>query len=505
VFGDWPRRDLPAQPTMAPPDPTRRVILVNKPDAVQTEIRVGHLGVQRNHPDYMPLNLAIRILGGEGANRLHQVLRTERGLTYGAQAHMDTLRDAGDFEAETNTRTEATGEVLRLVLEQFAKLQRDRVGERELSDAKAYLTGSFPLTIEKPGDIATQVLNVLFYGLPVEQLQSFRERVNAVTVTDVERVSRTYLKPDRASIVLVGNVQAFLPQLRSLNLGAVEVIEMPDLDLTTADFKSHGAAGAGSGGSGASPARPSGARFFFRPPARDGDTLRSASALTQRGGRGTEDRLTNRELLDKVIAAKGGLEVLRGVKRIRAAAKALPVDADLVTYLEYPNKMRVETTVPGGTHLEVFDGQRGWVRDPGGLHEVPAEAIRNVEASFRRDTIAMLLAAHDGTLATRRLPDVKDEKGRVFHALELSSPKLDPIVLYIDPATMLIAKQVYIGGGPGTPVVEELFTDYKQVSGVAIAFTAAIKSGGQQVYERHLTNVEINPSIDAKLFSRPGS
>ena len=181
VFGDWQKRDLPAQTFIAPPDPTRRVIVVNKPDAVQTEVRVGHIGIPRKHPDYMAVNLAIRILGGEGSNRLHQVLRTERGLTYGAQANMDTLKESGDFEAETNTRSDATGEVLRLIVDEFWRMQRERVGERELDGAKAYLTGSFPLTIETPEAIAMQVVNALFYGLPLEQLQNFRERVNAVT------------------------------------------------------------------------------------------------------------------------------------------------------------------------------------------------------------------------------------------------------------------------------------------------------------------------------------
>ena len=142
----------------------------------------------------MAVNLAIRILGGEGSNRLHQVLRTERGLTYGAQANMDTLKESGDFEAETNTRSEATGEVLRLIVDEFWRLQRERVGERELDGAKAYLTGSFPLTIETPDAIAMQVLNVLFYGLPLEELQNFRERVNAVTPDDIQRVAQALLQ-----------------------------------------------------------------------------------------------------------------------------------------------------------------------------------------------------------------------------------------------------------------------------------------------------------------------
>ena len=247
MFGDWQRRTLPPSQFVAPPEPTRRVIVVNKPDAVQTEVRVGHLGVKRNHQDYMALNMTLRILGGEGANRLHQVLRTERGLTYGAKADMDTLLDTGDFEASTNTRSEATGEVLRLIVDEFWRLQRERVGERELSDAKAYLTGSFPLTIETPDAIATQVLNVLFYGLPVEQLQSFRDRVNAVRPDDIERVARYYLQPDRLSIVLVGNAAAFLPQLRGLASPTSKSIEMDDLDLMAADLRS-GQAGTRTGG-----------------------------------------------------------------------------------------------------------------------------------------------------------------------------------------------------------------------------------------------------------------
>ena len=97
----------------------------------------------------------MKILGGEGANRLHRVLRSERGLTYGAEADSQAMKQAGDFVAETNTRTETTGEALRLTVEEFAKLQRQRVFERELADAQAYLAGSFPLTIETPNDIAT--------------------------------------------------------------------------------------------------------------------------------------------------------------------------------------------------------------------------------------------------------------------------------------------------------------------------------------------------------------
>ena len=237
AFGDWPRQEVVTTTPIAPPEPTRRVIVVDKPDAVQTEIRVGQLGITRKSQDYLPVDLAIRVLGGEGANRLHQVLRTERGLTYGASAEAETLMDAGEFVAQTNTRSEATGEVLRVIVDEFARLRRERVGDAELSDAKAYLTGNFPLTIETPNDIATQILNVLFYGLPVDDLQTYRQRVAAVTVAEISRVAEKYLKPERLAVVLVGNASAFMGQVKALGFERVELVRLADLDLTAADFK----------------------------------------------------------------------------------------------------------------------------------------------------------------------------------------------------------------------------------------------------------------------------
>ncbi len=89
VFGSWARADLPARRVTEPPAPTRRLVVIDKPDSVQTEIRVGSLAIPRKHPDYFAWDLAVKILGGEGANRLHQVLRSARGLTYGAEADTD--------------------------------------------------------------------------------------------------------------------------------------------------------------------------------------------------------------------------------------------------------------------------------------------------------------------------------------------------------------------------------------------------------------------------------
>jgi len=128
-----------------------------------------------------------------------------------------------------------------------------------------------------------------------------------------------------------------------------------------------------------------------------------------------------------------------------------------------------------------------------------------MQTTLKRDTIAALLAAHDGRLRTRLLPDVKDAAGVVRHALELSSTTLDPLILYVDPDTNLIAKQAYVGVSVhGRPLVEEEYSDYRAVAGVQIAFTADMRQGGQRLVDRRVTDLRINEPLDASLFTRPG-
>jgi zinc protease len=513
VFGDWQKGDLPSQTFIGPPDPTRRVIVVNKPDAVQTEVRVGHIGIPRTHPDYMAVNLAIRILGGEGSNRLHQVLRTERGLTYGAQANMDTLKETGDFEAETNTRSEATGEVLRLIVDEFWRLQRDRVGERELDGAKAYLTGSFPLTIETPEAIAMQVVNALFYGLPLQELQNFRERVNAVTPDDIQRVAKALLRPDRLSVVLVGNSAAFASQLKGVGFETFETVELADLDLTSASFKrttvkadadrAGWAGSAGSAGRAKGAGTPAHVARAFRPAL----NYQQAPLASRPSDSASPDEIAKAAaMLDKVIAAKGGLEKLRGLKSIVAkqtqASRRPDGESTVETtnYIEYPNHLRVETE----GQVQAYDGTRVWMKDKRGLHDAPEMFAREMAAGLRRDVVALLLAAKDGAVSVRLLPDVKDAVGRVSHALELSATDLNPIVLYIDPESSLILKRLYAADAPGRPVIEEEFHEYRAVDGIQFAFHATQRVGSMSV-ERRVTDVKLNSTLDPALFKRPAS
>ena len=490
VFGDWQKRDVSAAAFAEPPAPERRVVIVNKPDAVQTELRVGNIGIPRNHPDYMAVNLAIRILGGEGSNRLHQVLRTARGLTYGAQANFDTFKEAGDFEAQTNTRTVATGEVLRLIMDEFWRLQRDRVNDRELADAKAYLTGSFPLTIETPDAIATQIVNVLFYGLPVSDLQNFRDRVNAVTADDVQRVAKQYLKPDRLSVVLVGNAKEFTSQLQGLGLGTFETIDVQNLDLTALDFRR--------------PARRASAIERPSLPKRNAST---APAYAAQSAIGRDDA---NSVLDRVINAMGGIDALRGVQTVVARQTVSsptpqgPMQTDTTTYIQYPDKFRVEAHTPAGSLSSGFDGTRAWARDPNGIHDAPPDMTEEARNNLKRDVIRLLLDARANQLMVRLLQDTRGPDGRPQRVLELTRADGSPIVLNVDANTFLVVKESFAAGAGGQALIQETFSDYRPVNGVQTPF-AAERRAGPLTITRHVTDLQINTPIDPSLFARPTS
>ena len=236
ALSDWPRGVLPTPDLTEQPPPSNRLVIVDKPGAVQTAVRVGHLALPRAHPDYLALDMAVKILGGEGGNRLGSVLRTDRSLTYSASAEMAGRQFAGDFMAQTDTRSSATAEVLRLTVDEISRMQRERVSRRELRRAKDYLAGHFPLTIETPNAIAAQVLEAILFGLELDDLERYPERINAVTEDDIQRVAREYLKPGLLSMVLVGDASTFVNDLSGVGFDSYELVPITELDLSTIDF-----------------------------------------------------------------------------------------------------------------------------------------------------------------------------------------------------------------------------------------------------------------------------
>jgi zinc protease len=235
-FGSWPKKQLPV--SEHPPVPKlegRRIVVIDKSDAVQTEIRVGHTTVDRKDPDYFNVLVASYILGGSGSGRLYQALRVERGLTYGAYTSVQPRRGPGLFYSTTNTRTPKTAETVNLLFEQLEKFRSSEVPPEELQNAKSYLIGSFPLSIEVPNSLANRLATVFLYDLGDNYLKTFRDRLADVRSPDVLRMAKEKISGENAAVVLVGKVNEFKNQLAGL--GNVDVIPLDKLDLDSPTLK----------------------------------------------------------------------------------------------------------------------------------------------------------------------------------------------------------------------------------------------------------------------------
>lgn len=476
AFGAWPRASNVVAPVGDLPPPTRRVVVIDRPGAVQTEIRVGHTALPRKHKDYLALDLAVKILGGEGGNRLHRVLRSERGLTYGASADTNALKEGGDVVADTDTRSDSTGEVLRLIVDEFWKLQRQRVQPRELADAQAYLTGSFPLTIETPSAIALQILNAVFYGLDLSELEDFRDRVNAVTVDDIQRVAREYLHPDRLSIVLVGDASAFAKQLPGMGFEQFERIPLEELDLALVGLRRQ-----------RTPVGPLKPAAFRRP-----------------GAPAADDAA--RELILRAVRAKGGLEKLRSIRTVKAVSTTVidmagtRAELPTTTSIRYPGSFRIEASTPEGPLVQVFTAGTFWVEDARGSREAPPQVAAEMRAIVQRDSLPLLLALADGRLTATRTDVI--EAGQSLPGLNVTSAGMRGLTLILDPVTSLILKQRYMSAD-GEGVAEEAFSDYRDMNGLQVAFRAVLRRPRAPTIERRLQTFEYNVQLAPTLFTRP--
>lgn len=228
------------------PERPRRVIVIDKPDAVQTEIRVGNLGIRRASPDYFALTVANQVLGGPAANRLFKALRTEHGLTYSASSELVCHEITGSWEAKTSTRSAETVKSVDLLVEQIKLFRDGPISGPELENARNYLIGHLALEFESAEGIATETLDLMVHGLPLDYWNRFPEKIQALTAEEVLATTRQYLDPDRAVIVLVGNVAAFKKDLKKL--GPAQIIPLRDVDLSSPNLVRTGAAGKNSQG-----------------------------------------------------------------------------------------------------------------------------------------------------------------------------------------------------------------------------------------------------------------
>ena len=201
--------------------PTRRIVIVDRPEAAQTQLRIGHVGIPRRHPDRIKVQVANSILGGKFMSRLNLSLRERHGYTYGVSSSFSSRRGPGPFVVSTAVANEVTGAACREIVGELERLRHEPPSKAELDDARNYLVGVFPYTLQTIQSLASRLQALATFDLDHDEYVRWPERIRATTARDVHEISRRHLFPDRLTVTAVGPASELAPQLE--DLGTIEV------------------------------------------------------------------------------------------------------------------------------------------------------------------------------------------------------------------------------------------------------------------------------------------
>ncbi len=467
----WPKKGTSAA---APPKPAPvqglHIFLIDKPDANQTQIRVGRLGIPRNHPDYILLYVTNRIFGGGFNSRLSTEVRQKKGLTYGAYSNFNSYKEAGDFSASTFTRTEATAEATKLVVDLISRMSTGELGPKELDFARDYIAGVFPIQTETGEQVASRIVSVAQYDLPADYNDTYQQKVLAVGPSEVKAMSGRYFDGADLILVLVGNTKQYRDAIRK-EFPAAKYEELPfdQVDLLAPDLH-----------------KPKPATAAATP----------------------ESKEKGKSLMLAAAAAAGGL-ALSKIESVQFTGKGdliLPqgkIAAELNTVLAYPDRMRIDISVPMGTMKTGFDGKAGWLATPQSVMDLPASmAAENLRTIALVAGWGLLRQALENKSEVNYIGE-EEVEGRKLAACEWTSPA-GPTKLYIDPASgMLIGTRYRQTSMQGTAEQLELWADFKAVEGSQFPFKIVQYREGAKAGEFTVTSIKLNINPEAALFTKP--
>lgn len=227
-FGTWtpPAQrlgKLPASEIAAAPRPATRVILVDKPQAPQSVIMIGAPGLERDTPDYPALQVLNTLLGGSFSSRLNDILREQRGYSYGAGSGWSFSPVPGPFTASSSVRTDVTDSSVAIFFREFERIRNEPVDPAELERARNYVVLGALDSYETAGQVGGAISSALQFGFPLQRTADELAAMARVTAADVQRVARRHLDPAHLTVVIVGDVNAIRPGIERLKLGPVEV------------------------------------------------------------------------------------------------------------------------------------------------------------------------------------------------------------------------------------------------------------------------------------------
>ena len=472
-FGSWEKKDIPTEEPSAPAALSGlHFIVVDKPDAVQTQIRVGKLGIRRDSADYLPLLVTNRVFGGGYNSRLNTEVRIKKGLTYGASSGFDANRFAGSFDAGTSTRTEATVEATKLIVDLIAKMSTGDVTPAELKFAQEYLSGVYPIQSETAAQVAGRILTVAEFGLPADYNDTYQQKILGVDEATVREMASRYFNPQDLDIVLVGNASKFLDGLKADYPSATwEEIPLAQMDLLESGLR---------------------------------------KPKTESPAASPESLARGREILLAAAQAAGGAAIssLKGAEIVEKGNIYTPQGPLAITVkwqVQYPDKVHSEIGTPMGQMVQVTDGKSAWIQSPQGTAEVPASVV----GEFERGILlfggwGLYQQALAGNVQAQYVGQ-EDMDGKKADAVNWMA-SFGTIKLYFDSAThLLIAAKFQSMSMQGAEDNDEHWSDFRAVEGLQFPYQSVLNRSGQKFTDSTVQEIHLNPALEPSLFSKPGS
>jgi zinc protease len=226
AFQHWASGSADGQQLVAAARANRKSIhIVNKQDAPQSELRVGHLGLPRKNPDFFPTLVMNAVLGGLFGSRINLNLREVHGYTYGASSFFDWRRGPGPFVVSTAVESEVTAAALREILIEIDRIRSEKISEEELSLARDYLDGVFPIRYETTAAIASALATLVIYGLQSDYYDVYRKKIRGVSAEAVLGAARDHLHPSELQTIVVGDARLIRDSVTELGMGDLQVHE----------------------------------------------------------------------------------------------------------------------------------------------------------------------------------------------------------------------------------------------------------------------------------------
>ena len=453
-FTPWTKAVPPSLSYSDPKDAQyTQINFVDMPNAVQSEISVQNLvDLKMKDEDYLDALIANRILGGGAQARLFLNLREDKGYTYGSYSGIgDNKYGPTTFRATASVRNMVTDSSVVEILKEIDKISSQPVTAEELANAKAKYVGNFVMALERPQTIANYALNIETEGLPKDFYKTYLERINAVSIDDVQKASKKYFSSSNARVVVAGKGSEVLENLEKVNFGGKEV---PVL--------------------------------YFDKTAEKAEKPDYDAAVP--------DGVTANSILEKYIAAIGGKAKLDGVESYAMLAEAemqgmkLELEMKKTSKEQYMQDVRV---MGNSMQKQVVDGNKGYMMAQGQRKDLSEEELKKLkEESAAFPELNYLIA---GGISLEGIEAVGDKKA---YKLKVTDEK----TVFYDVETGLKLQDVNVIEAGGQQMQQTLsYDDYKEVSGIKFPFKL-IQTMGPQKFDFIVKEIKVNEGVDAADF-----